>query len=287
MLKLGSMKWLLLAVWTFTGGVLLASECEAARLGGGRSLGMQRSVTRAPSAVPARPAQPAQAAPAQAAPAQPAQPAPSGLARWMPLLGGLALGGLLGSLFGGSGFGGILVLAFLVFLAVMVVKAFMRPRLERAHYAGFGGQEPGLPVERPAGSADVRAAPQEVPAGFDTASFLKGAKLNFIKLQAANDAGDLEMIREFTTTEMYDELSRAAPAAGQHTDVLSLQADLLQVATEGEQHWASVRFSGTLREGAGGPAEGFEEVWNLVKPADGTSGWLLAGIQQSGSQPIH
>ena len=24
----------------------------------------------------------------------------------------------------------------------------------------------------------------------------------------------------------------------------------------------------------------FTEVWNLVKPADGSSGWLLAGIQQ-------
>ena len=24
----------------------------------------------------------------------------------------------------------------------------------------------------------------------------------------------------------------------------------------------------------------FEEIWNLQKPADGSSGWLLAGIQQ-------
>lgn len=285
MLKLGSMKWLVLAVWMFAGGALVASECEAARMGGGRSMGIQRSVTRPPSAVPARPSQPAQSAPAQAAPGQPAQPAPSGLSRWLPLLGGLAIGGLLGSLFGGSGLGGILLLALLVLITVVAVKALTRPRSERLHYEGFGGQKVTLPLERPAGSADVRA-PQssEVPAGFDTASFLKGAKLNFIKLQAANDAGDLAQIREFTTTEMFDELSRAAPAPGQHTDVISLEADLLQVATEGERHWASVRFSGTLREATDSPAEGFEEVWNLVKPVDGTSGWLLAGIQQSGSQ---
>jgi predicted lipid-binding transport protein (Tim44 family) len=45
-------------------------------------------------------------------------------------------------------------------------------------------------------------------------------------------------------------------------------------------HWASVRFSGTVREAAGGAPEAFTEVWNLVKPRDGSSGWLLAGIQQ-------
>jgi predicted lipid-binding transport protein (Tim44 family) len=41
-----------------------------------------------------------------------------------------------------------------------------------------------------------------------------------------------------------------------------------------------VHFSGLLRETPGTPPVGFEEVWNLVKPADGSSGWLLAGIQQ-------
>jgi predicted lipid-binding transport protein (Tim44 family) len=40
-----------------------------------------------------------------------------------------------------------------------------------------------------------------------------------------------------------------------------------------------VRFTGSLRED-GGNAESFEEVWNLAKPIDGGSGWLLAGIQQ-------
>ena len=26
--------------------------------------------------------------------------------------------------------------------------------------------------------------------------------------------------------------------------------------------------------------EPFDEVWNLVKPVDGSTGWLVAGIQQ-------
>jgi predicted lipid-binding transport protein (Tim44 family) len=35
-----------------------------------------------------------------------------------------------------------------------------------------------------------------------------------------------------------------------------------------------------VREVPGAVPVDFAEVWNLVKPADGSSGWLLAGIQQ-------
>src|SRR5258706_11104522 len=91
------------------GAALATSDAEAKRLGGSRSVGTQRSVTTPPASTPAKPAQ-QQAAPAgQAAP----QPAPSGLSRWLPMLGGLALGGLLGSMFGGGGFGGLLLIALL------------------------------------------------------------------------------------------------------------------------------------------------------------------------------
>ena len=275
------MRRLLVALSLLAAGALVAAESEAARLGGGRSLGAQRSVTRTPSATPAKPAQ-QQAAPSQnqAQPSQAGQPQPSGLSRWMPLIGGLAIGGLLGSLFGGSGFGGILLLALLAFVGVALVRAFMRrgeaPR--PVQYAGLGQERLSMPHEdAPRASS---AAASRVPAGFDTASFLKGAKLNFVKLQLANDLGNLDDIREFTTTELFDELKREARAPGQQTDILGLDADLLEVATEGDRHWASVRFSGLARETPQAAPEGFEEVWNLVKPADGLTGWLLAGIQQ-------
>ena len=61
-----------------------------------------------------------------------------------------------------------------------------------------------------------------MPAGFDQATFLRAAKLNFVKLQLANDAGKLDEIREFTTGEMFDELRKdvlTRPAEGQATDV--------------------------------------------------------------------
>lgn len=270
------------------GAMLAASDAEAKRLGGGRSVGAQRSITNAP----AKPAQ-QQAAPGsqQAAPgAAAAAPAASGLSRWLPMLGGLALGGLLGSMFGGSGFGGILLIALLALAAVVAFRAFTRRREDATspqpvQFAGMGGRETvrvPLASSLPAASTQKQETPAAgIPAGFDTVSFVRGAKLNYIKLQAANDAGNLDEIRELTTGEMFAELSRDAQGrAAQQTDVVTLNADLLEISTEGDKHWASVRFSGMLRETPDSAPTGFEEVWNLVKPADGSSGWLLAGIQQ-------
>ncbi|MNU01660.1 Tim44-like domain protein [compost metagenome] len=64
------------------------------------------------------------------------------------------------------------------------------------------------------------------------------------------------------------------------TDVVTLEGQLLGIESTPSQHIASVRFSGMIREKAGEAAQPFAEVWNLAKPATGTGGWLLAGIQQ-------
>jgi|SRR5205807_1574731 len=252
-------------------GALVASDADARRLGASRSLGTQRNVTPPPVATPAKPAQ-----------QQAAQP---GLSRWMPILGGLALGGLLGTLFSGSGLGAVLLLALFALGVVLALRALARRRAvapsQMRYAADLATQAVAAPL--PAQGASVAPRAAAVPAGFDAAGFLRVAKLNFVKLQVANDVGELEEIREFTTREMFDELRRDVLARGsevQRTDVVALNADLLEVATENNKHWASVRFSGMVRETPGTAPVGFEEVWNLVKPADGSSGWLLAGIQQ-------
>jgi len=273
-------KWLLAFSLAFLGTLMAAQDADARRLGGGRSLGAQRSVT----APPARPVSP-QAAPQKPQSAQPA--APQAGSRWGGILGGLALGGLLGYLFGGGGFMGVLALAALVLVAMAVIGALMRrPGAEAqrpAQLAGLGDETVPAPPPSQAGGLGAALHPTLIPPGFDTAGFLRAAKTNFIKLQMASDAGRLEEIREFTTHDMFDAL-RADVHPGEHaahsTDVVTLNADLLELATEQDRHWASVRFSGMVRETPGTEPVGFAEVWNLVKPADGSSGWLLAGIQQ-------
>ena len=278
------------------GVAFVATEADAAKLGGARSVGAQRSITSAPpSAIPAKPAQAAPAAPAAAQPA-------SGMSKWAPLLGGLALGGALGWLMGANGMGGMLVgmmlVALLVFAGIFVVRMLTQKRGEtpqRMQYAAAGSQGPfpamgsetvAAPPPSQAAGFEAQAAPAgvpNVPAGFDVAGFLRGAKLNYMKLQIANDQGNLEELREFTSDELYEELKKDLLARGnakQQTDVTALNADLLEVVTEGDNHWASVRFSGTVRESPNEAPTGFEEVWNLAKPVSGSRGWQLAGIQQ-------
>jgi predicted lipid-binding transport protein (Tim44 family) len=278
-------KWLIGICVALAAGAMVATDADAKRLGGGRSVGAQRSVTAPPASTPAKPAQ-QQAAPQQGG-AQAGQPQAQS-SRWGMLggiLGGLALGGMLGYLFGGNGLAGLLMLALLAIGVVFLVRAMARRRAEQhpVQLAGMGNQTVHAPMQRVAessGSSSVPAtASTRVPADFDAAGFLRAAKMNFIKLQIANDSGRLDEVREFTTPELFEEL-RTDIQAGNHTDVVSLNADLLEVANEKNSYWASVRFSGLVRETAGAEPVGFEEVWNLVKPADGSSGWLLAGIQQ-------
>ena len=119
-----------------------------------------------------------------------------------------------------------------------------------------------------------------MPAGFDASGFLRAAKMNFLKLQAANDNGRLEDIREFTTDELYAELKN---------DLARRSSKPTWRGSRPTCSSSSPRATGTGRACASPArcakrrapsAEAFTEVWNLVKPADGSSGWLLAGIQQ-------
>ena len=66
----------------------------------------------------------------------------------------------------------------------------------------------------------------------------------------------------------------------QNTEVVSLDAEVVEVVTENAHHIASVRFTGSLRDHASAEAESFDEIWHLEKPLDGASGWLISGIQQ-------
>ena len=108
--------------------------------------------------------------------------------------------------------------------------------------------------------------------------------MSFIRLQAANDAKNLDDLRDYTTPEMYGELAMDIQERGnapQKTEVVSLNAELLGVETEGDLAIASVRFTGLVREREGGSADPIDEVWHVQKSVtDPKSTWLVAGIQQ-------
>ena len=123
---------------------------------------------------------------------------------------------------------------------------------------------------------------QTYPAGFEPEPFLQQAKVNFARLQTAYDHGDSEMLRDVMTPEMFTEVSGDLAARGTHqsTDIVRLNAEILEVITDNDHHWATVRFHGLTREDGVDAPQSFDEAWNLRKAVDGSTGWLLAGIQQ-------
>lgn len=261
---------------------LAIGEASAKRLGGGKSFGKQReSVSQ-------------QAAPKAPAPA--AAPAPTGGNKWLGPLAGLAAGGLLASLFMGHGFDGIKMMDILmllggaaaIFFVIRMLRRNSTPQPAAAggmQYAGYGDR-PAAPL---AGMGGGMAAPAAVaasrPAWFEDEPFLRQAKTNFIRLQAANDRGDLNDIREFTTPEMFAEISLQIQERGdkpQHTEVVMLNADIVEVVTEGDHAMASVRFSGLIREEQGAAAESLNEIWHIQKALNQpNASWFIAGIQQA------
>jgi predicted lipid-binding transport protein (Tim44 family) len=125
-----------------------------------------------------------------------------------------------------------------------------------------------------------------IPAGFDTAGFVEAAKRNFVTLQEAWDKADFAALRAMMTDEMLGEIraqlaERERQFGGQpnRTEVVMLEAQLLGIEDLGGDYMASVEFSGMIREEpAAGPSP-FREVWNMTKPKNGSSGWLVAGVQ--------
>jgi predicted lipid-binding transport protein (Tim44 family) len=136
-----------------------------------------------------------------------------------------------------------------------------------------------------ASAADIAPAARYLPADFDTPAFERIAKTIFVRLQAANDDRNLDDLRAFTTPEMFAELRTDLMERGtaeQKTDVVSVNATVLDFAEEGTQQIISVRYVGVIREEASAPATSFDEVWHLVKERDGGPAWRIAGIQQMG-----
>jgi predicted lipid-binding transport protein (Tim44 family) len=162
--------------------------------------------------------------------------------------------------------------------------AFMANKSSSAGFSGIGSS---------AGSASAAApsalsGPQTwgVPAGFDTDGFLRAAKGNFVTLQSAWDRNDISTLRSMMTDEMLTEIRQQLTDRSSHTGGLAnttevpvLNAQLLGVEELDGGYMASVEFSGMIREDqSAGPAP-FREVWNMTKPKDGSSGWLVAGLQ--------
>lgn len=289
-------------VFALAFSVVVTDADAARRVGGGKTTGMQRqNVTPAqsPNAPAGQQMQKSQAdAPAAGAAAN-AAAAPAKRS-WMGPIAGLAAGLGLAALASHFGFGEELANMMMIALVVMVVLGvigfIMRKRmasqqpamagagLNGAQFAGMGQAATRAP-HGSGGAAAASVAPQaaRIPEGFDVAALERQAKVQFIRLQAANDAGNLDDIRQFTTPEMFAEIKMDIAERGgatQQSDVVRVNAQVLDVVNEPARYVASVRFTGEIKDLDTLATEVFDETWHLIQ-FHNIGVWQLAGIQQA------
>lgn len=282
---------------------LFSSFAEARRFGGGGSFGrLSPGVNQRYSTPPAQ-------RNAQNQRQQPQQVEQPMRKPWGGMLGGLAAGLGFAALFhmlGADPLMGEMLGTLLLVLLVAGVVMFLLHRIRQfaalptgagtgadiAHNNAMQFQgavadlsTTGVPNTTSVGNSWGRL---EVPIGFDAKKFETVAKENFIRMQRAWDAGDVNMLRVLMTDDMLSEIKKQL-AERRHdfigrinqTDVVTLDAQLLGVEDLGAEYMASVEFSGMIREDVNEGAQPFCEVWNLIKSkADANGGWLLAGLQQ-------
>jgi predicted lipid-binding transport protein (Tim44 family) len=290
-------KFLMTLMIALVGVTVVMSSAEAKRMGGGGSFGKS-----SPSF--SRQSSPSQGPNQMAAAPRPAAPAAPAASPWRGMLGGALLGLGLGALLSHFGLGGelagmigtLLMVGLIAVAAMFIFRMLARKASPQPAYAGPMARQmtpeaapntartPEIGANLGSSQSASETTQSVIPEGFDVQGFLRHAKTNFIRMQAAWDRADVNDIRDFTTPEMFAELKMQLTERGastNQTDVVSIEAEMLGVDTNSMEHVASVRFHGTIREAEHAPVEPFSEIWVLTKPISGDQGWLLAGLQQA------
>lgn len=122
---------------------------------------------------------------------------------------------------------------------------------------------------------------KDLPSGFDEQQFVVSAKKFFVTMQGMFDRADIDGLRDYCSDEVLEHLRMQIadfPVVGNHTEVVTLNAELIGFETDVDEQLATVAFSGQIRESEGGAASDLNEIWVMSRPASG-GGWVLAGIQ--------
>ena len=240
-------------------------DAEAARLGGGRSMGRQSSNVTQRQAAPA-PMAPSQNATNVARPAAAAAPAAAAKRPWGAMLGGLAAGVGLAWLAHSMGLGaemGQFLMIGLVVLAGMLLWGFIRSRKaassapQSSPFAfqgaagsnaapaylpeNVGNDSSARPFERSSNMASLDSGGSMIgsalagsqgwgaPAGFDSEGFLRAAKNNFITLQSAWDRSDISSLRAMMTDTMLGEIQAQLTDRETHTGGNTNKTDVVML----------------------------------------------------------
>jgi len=271
-------------------------EAQAKRLGGGFSLGKSYTAPKPVSPSPTYSKQ--QDAQKSTAPTQ-SGTATTRRSGFGGLMGGLLAGGLLGALFFGGAFEGIQLMDILIFglIGFVLFKLFAGKRKQQPAYAGMGQGQPRTddtqwrtqseapqPPIYDGGIGSALAEPElTLPQWFNKKAFLEQACNHFTALQKAWDESNWDELRGYTSPELFEELKaqRARFPERQHTEVVSVMADLINFIDEQNQVIVSLHFYGWLREDEQGDTAEFSEIWHLSRDmTTENADWFIVGIEQ-------
>jgi len=211
------------------------------------------------------------------------------------MLGGLLMGGLIGSMlfggghaYGGPGLFDILLIGGGLFLLYRFLRA---RRMATASAAPAGsmsferspsswGASGHTPAVEPATTA---AGQPTLPPGFDAEDFLKGAKAIYTRLQASWDKRDIEDIRQFVSPEVLAEINQQIqedPQPGK-TELLLINPSILEVREVGNQTIVSALYDVMMRENGTEMTKQVRELWHFSRDTQKPEAfWMLEGIQQ-------
>jgi predicted lipid-binding transport protein (Tim44 family) len=116
----------------------------------------------------------------------------------------------------------------------------------------------------------------------DHPAFLNAAKQYFLALQAAFDKGELDSFRDWMMPEMHADLVeqiQERQGAFSQTEVLTLNALIMDERVEEGTNWVTVKFNGTTRDHPNLNVITFNEAWHFTQSCFSSNDpWRLAGI---------
>ncbi|MGL4473130.1 MAG: Tim44 domain-containing protein [Shewanella sp.] len=156
--------------------------------------------------------------------------------------------------------------------------AYSAPEAAPIHGA-TDAPRPWFRAEVDANAADV---PMNLPAGFDSTAFVKGAISHYETLQQAWNSNDLTKIEEYVAADIFSELvtARADEPTELYTQVLSVNAEIVRADYNNEHAQISLYFYGQFKESPQGVTQEIKDIWHLQRDLtqDGQP-WLIVGIE--------
>jgi predicted lipid-binding transport protein (Tim44 family) len=260
-------------------------EADAKRFGSG---GFGKSYSSPFKSSPAK--QPAKATPEQGK----AAPGRGGMMGGM--MGGLLAGGLFAYLLGSGAFEGLqimdmLLIGLAVFVIFRLLKGMGANQARRPQAANAMGGHQGAPHAQHfqaeqafnSGSAvDAQEHPLNLPDNVDADAFIGGALDHYRLVQQAWNDGNLDLIREYVSQDLFDALAaqRNRLMVPPKTDIVDLNAEIVRADETTQKREISILFRGLCKDELEKSEDGIFDVWHLERDLNNDDApWIVVGIE--------